>query len=295
MNKQTSKFQVNLTNFIPRDIAISYDDDGKDPVSYYLKNGTLWGLDLAHQSLPFLTSSSVVLDIGAHIGTYSVIASTFTNNKVIAIEASPTNFSLLKDNKEQNNLKHLEIHNIGAGDKVTELSFVDRGSGAHMAGVDDDPADLQKVPCVPLDSILDKEDAIDFVKLDIEGYEINALEGMQKTLDKFEPPILFECNGHTLKFFEKTANDLFRYLEERFGYRIFVLLNGLLPINSYEPFPFGVTDCYAIKDKHLSKIAKNIMLPLSFKQRLECFKNTEETGNDDIKRYVEWYKKRVKF
>ena len=132
------------------------------------------------------------------------------------------------------------------------------------------------------------DERIDFIKLDVEGWELNVLDGLQETIDRCHPPIVFEVNGFTLKWFNYTPNDLIRKLEDQ-GYHIFGLTNSFVPVNSFTPFPFGVMDCFALRDHHLPIIQKHISLPLNLNQIKEIFKQAYQHGNDDMKGYFTWY------
>ena len=272
---------------IPSELIVRFDATKDAPIHTYLQHGKRWGQDLIGVSQRFWKSSDlVILDIGAHIGTYSIQAAQHTYNKVIAIEASPDNFRILEANKRANNLKNLEIYNIAAARKLGELRFSGSGSGAHVTDKDDDVT----VPAMPLDDILEKETQLDFVKLDIEGYEIEAIAGLDKTIKKFKPIFLFEVNGHTLNFFDKTPNDLL-WAIERYGYSIFLVNQPMIPIKVTDPFPFGVVDCVAIPTERIKEVRGFSRADyLSPEEIEEMFKQTEEHGNEDIKNFVKIYK-----
>lgn len=293
MNTATVKFKLPLQNAHNQELDLSFDVSSNDPVSQSLKNGHLWGLDVLAPSLLFINEGSTVVDVGAHIGTYSTLAASVTKKKVIAIEADPANFELLKQNKENNKFDHLEIHNVAASDKEEKLSFCSGGPGGHVFNLGNQSENVIEVDGKPLDDIL-RDEPVDFIKLDVEGWELNALDGMAETIARRSPPILFEVNGFTLKLFDNTPNHLLRKFEQKFGYQVFVTTQaGFIPINSYEPFPFGVVDCIALKDHHIPFIQKHLNLPLSYENRVKIITQAEFVSNADMKEYFAWYRLKV--
>jgi hypothetical protein len=86
------------------------------------------------------------------------------------------------------------------------------------------------VPAVRADDVLREHDwdRVDFVKLDVEGFEIPALHGLERTLRRKNAPIVhFESNTHTLAMYGKTDADLKGTLR-RFGYTIYDVAPGSL-------------------------------------------------------------------
>jgi hypothetical protein len=106
------------------------------------------------------------------------------------------------------------------------------------------------VPAVTVDQILREIGwpRVDFIKMDVEGSEIAAVRGMRHLLARRDaPPILYESNGHTLRFFDKTANQLKSSLEH-LGYRNYQVDQAVLtPVRARELQPFGVVDYLAVK------------------------------------------------
>ncbi len=285
------KFANPLPNAHTKELTLFFDEESQEPVSSFLKNGRVWSSELASVSSLFWNEQSTILDLGVHIGTYSALAASFTHGKVISVEPDPKNFELILKNKEANNFQHQVCYNVAASNKEGEVKFCPNGPSGHILEKGGKEPFIP-VPAKTVDSILDGE-RVDFIKIDVEGWELNVLEGLSNTIDKFSPPIVFEVNGFTLKWFNKTPNDLLRYVEERFGYQIFILTNTLVPINSYEPFPYGVVEAFALKANHIQTISKYLSIPLSSQMRKQIFEHTESQANDDMKGYLKWYKERM--
>lgn len=276
-----------LPNAWKRELTINFDENDANPVSYTLKNGMVWGAELASLSSLFWHEQSTVLDVGTFCGTYSALAASVTKGKVISVEPDPKNFEFLVKNKEENGFNHQVCYNIAASNQEGEVKFCPNGPSGHILQDGGEEVSIT-VPAKTLDSVLDGE-RVDFIKLDVEGWELNVLEGLSQTIDKFSPPIVFEVNGFTLKWFDKTPNDLLRLLEDRFGYQLFAIADGLVPISSFEPFPYGVVDTFAIKACHIQTVAKYITLPLSFSNRKLIYEDSKKRGNSDMQSYFKDY------
>lgn len=143
-----------------------------------------------------IRSGTVVLDIGAQFGYFSLLAAKRVgkHGRVYAFEASPANFKLLKRNIEMNKYNNT-IHAIpkAVGDKPGIVTlFVYEGSDSHGMYRHPEAAvkDTVQVECVTIDDFLGAQ-RVDVIKMDIEGNEPYALEGMKQTILKSDSLILF--------------------------------------------------------------------------------------------------------
>lgn len=149
--------------------------------------------------LQAVESGWTVLDIGAHIGYFTLLLAERVgpHGKVIAFEAFPDVFSVLEENVRLN----------ACGNVVLENKAVGAEAGRVVLGrVDHDPLPstavvggghpVSEVEAVGLDHYLGSRlDRISFVKIDVEGAEDAALEGMQETLRRDRPLLLIEIHG----------------------------------------------------------------------------------------------------
>jgi FkbM family methyltransferase len=129
-----------------------------------------------------------VVDIGAHIGYYTLLASKLVgvSGKVYAFDPNPTNFNLLLRNIKLNHISNVEAVNKAVSNtNGSRKLFIDRKySGSHTLAVNnletDDKAESIIVETVALDSYFD-DTKIDFIKIDAQGAEGLILEGGYKT------------------------------------------------------------------------------------------------------------------
>jgi len=156
--------------------------------------------------LKILKQGMTCLDIGSNIGYYVCLESNSVgqNGKVIAIEPSPTNFKYLKKNVELQRISNVEIFNFACGNEAGEIDFFisDRSNWSRVASKDfiDAPPDAIvktiKVPIKKIDSFIQEKSLtqLDYIRMDVEGYEVNILKGMQKTIEKFKPLLHIEIH-----------------------------------------------------------------------------------------------------
>ena len=134
---------------------------------------------------------NIVFDIGAHIGKYTVEAArkVGTEGKVISIEPCPPNFAMLKENISLNHLKNVELVNMAAWNCSEQLKFFIGVSSAQGGAYTNYGLSSIMVKAERIDKIIAdaKLSHVDWVKIDVEGAEYEALQGLEKTLDRFKP------------------------------------------------------------------------------------------------------------
>lgn len=141
--------------------------------------------------LQALPENCVVLDGGANIGFVSVPVAQFIqakNGKVYAFEPQRMIFNALCGTIALNNINNLFLAQKALGDKKGSVFVppVDYGTPSDFGMVELSHEEQgEAVDVITIDSL--KLERLDFFKLDVEGYEVPALQGAQKTLKKFEP------------------------------------------------------------------------------------------------------------
>ncbi len=135
-----------------------------------------------------LQEGDVVIDVGANIGYYSILASQLTGSSgsVYAFEPDPQHFAKLVDHLDMNKCGNVTAENQGLSDKTETLSLYlsEENSSDHstypVAG-----RRSTEVPVVSLDDYCHDNDLgrIDFIKIDVQGFEPVVLRGMSETLD----------------------------------------------------------------------------------------------------------------
>jgi len=162
-----------------------------------------------------LKEGMVVLDIGANIGYYALMEAALVGAQghVYAVEPSPQNYLLLKKNVELNHFeKVIDIFHIGISDRIGDAKlYLSSSSNLHTFHPekynytqDDYLSDnVIDVAITTISEFVKDKKKIDLIRMDIEGYEVEAFQGMMKILedDYFSPKILFET--HRPKYDDK--------------------------------------------------------------------------------------------
>lgn len=150
-----------------------------------------YGLGEIEMLKTHITPTSKVLIVGGHVGTLAIPLSKCCE-EVVAIEANPNTFSLLKKNIALNDAFNCRAINIAASDKEEKIDFLlsrsNSGGSKRVPKIKeymyyyDDPEEIS-VQAHSLDKYLGGID-FDVIVMDIEGSEYFALKGMQVILSK---------------------------------------------------------------------------------------------------------------
>ncbi|MDO8713805.1 MAG: FkbM family methyltransferase [Polynucleobacter sp.] len=148
--------------------------------------------------LHYLRVGDLFLDLGANIGSYTILAAVATGAKVVSVEPIPSTFALMVDNIHINDIGgSVEAKNVGLGSETGLLLFsTDLDAENHVLGLADGQQNTGvAVPVVRLDELVAGQ-CPSMIKLDVEGYESAVLLGGVNT---FATPslkaVLIELNG----------------------------------------------------------------------------------------------------
>ena len=232
--------EVTLTGGLRFKVVV--DPRVDDPVAHSLANG--WTSDEAHIDLMlrFLGPGQKLLDLGAHLGSFSLAAAA-AGAEALAVEASPSNVALLRESARQNGFSGLEVALAAAYERPGTLAFIADGPWGQVV----DTKGATSVVAVTIDHLLTELnwEPVTFVKMDIEGAEPNALRGMTKLLGEQRPMLLYESNGHTLWQHGSSPEELITHLEG-LGYTSFLVdPPHLYRVSSNEIQPHTVADYLA--------------------------------------------------
>lgn len=175
---------------------IDLDKGKNDCIKGILINNSFWENHLLTLMKKCIVPGTIVLDIGAHIGTHTINLAKWLNNGVVyAFEPQPKIFRELFYNLALNDIKNVKLFKsaVGATNGKIELSPLiesnEGGTGCHgNSGIF---ADL-----ITIDSLNLKN--VSLIKIDVEGMEDDVLEGARETILRNKPIIFIEFTGYCL-------------------------------------------------------------------------------------------------
>lgn len=183
--KSTKILQDENVTFLELNNGFKFYSDSNRTVIYQMLIEQFFGN--VYEKRYELKEKDVVVDVGAHIGTFTIKAAKEVGNegKVIAIEPEENNLKLLKRNVEINGLKNVIIVQKGIWSEKDEMRlYLSDYSICHSLVCEDTDKSVD-IEVDTIDNILNelKVNKVDFIKMDIEGAEIEALKGAKETLE----------------------------------------------------------------------------------------------------------------
>lgn len=157
-----------------------------------------------------LSHCSVIWDIGAFIGDHTRHYLDL-GKRVVAFEPNPLAFKCLEHNCPES-----DNHNIAASVANQVLKFTVAPNAGASRITDDGETEVGAMPLDGIEKIPDP----DFVKLDVEGFELCALLGMRHMVERCHPSFYVEFNVGALAANHVTPEDLLDFFRSR-GYRHF--------------------------------------------------------------------------
>ena len=154
---------------------------------YWEKEQMHYLLSTATDILDADVAQNVFIDIGSYLGWYSFNAwKTGAFGSINAFEADPYNFAKLNMNIHLNDAEEqVKVFNVAVSDTSGSINYrrsITDPNNRGRSGVDLDGKLDTSLECVKLDDVLEIKDSIIIVKIDVEGHELNVLNGMLKLL-----------------------------------------------------------------------------------------------------------------
>ena len=146
-----------------------------------------------------------VLDIGANIGYFSMLAASLVGPTgwVQSWEPSPDNVKMLYASQTLNQFDNIEIVQAAASDKSEVLRYFHSASNGNVAEVTnilpEDILSSETVMGLRIDDFVPDDRQVSFVKIDVEGYEAKALRGALGTLRRCRPIVVSEFSPNSLQ------------------------------------------------------------------------------------------------
>ncbi len=166
-------------------------------------HGAWWGSyerDMRRLIEASVTPGSVVFDIGAHVGLYTLLASRLVGpgGTVVAFEPLPRNLRYLREHLRINRIGNVRVIDAAVSDRAG-TSLFDQGHDSfsgHMS-----PDGSLRVRTVGIDALIARGDVPipDYIKIDVEGAERLVIDGARSTLATARPTLFLSVHGPDLR------------------------------------------------------------------------------------------------
>jgi FkbM family methyltransferase len=196
---------------------------------YWLGHYELEIQDLLQEELK---SGQTFFDVGANAGFFTLVAAKLvgTGGRCVAFDPAPANDQSIREQLELNGLSNCVSvpKAVGARAGTATFAFSAPGSAMGHLGAADNGEQSLEVQVISLDEAAKLYGRPDFIKLDVEGADIEAMQGATDLLRDARPRWLIELHG------ENCQREVGRMLREA-GYTIFDLAGK--PIDPHQPLP----------------------------------------------------------
>lgn len=194
------------------------DSTSSSAVIYFNGLPDFWEMSFV---LTYLRAGDQVLDVGANVGVYTLLAASRVGDtgSVDALEPQEAAAARIEEQCSLNGLKNVRVHRFAAGDRSETASFgySEESSTMHLRRESEARREGTLVQTIRLDE-LNPDKRYAFGKMDIEGAEPLALRGATERLRSGNPPVwLLELAGYS-QLYGVSSDELVAYLADA-GYR----------------------------------------------------------------------------
>ena len=210
----------------------------KDEVRNEIINNKIYQPKIIDIAKQYVKKNTIVLDIGANYGQMTILFSRLEKKIVVySFEAQDFIFKLLKKNIEINNVNAKLFYNLVGNEskivkvKTTNLNEFDTW-GSNCVEITNNEKKFNYIKAIKIDDLKIKE-KISFIKIDIQGADLDALKGAKKTILINKMPILFEYEEQFEHIFKYKFKDYESFIES-INYKIELEFNKnylILPKN----------------------------------------------------------------
>ena len=271
----------------------------------YIQNYSIFEPEMVNLFQTLINKNDVVLDVGANVGLTSILFCELAKN-VFSYEPSKNTFENLKINLENSGYNNFHINNFGLGEKKEELILTYNPKNKTNAFINNvnfsnysESQNLisEKVQIKRLDDLSIEiipngtSETINFIKIDVEGFEIDVIKGGLKLINKEKPIIILEMNPFCINCFKRLDLPSFvDFLNNTFPICFALHKNTYLNLKNIDELSFVLHE-NIVNLKYLNILCtfdENKLI--NFKTK---FKHQYYYGNDEIKSLFEYLNKRV--
>lgn len=153
-------------------------------------------------------TGATIIDVGANTGNHTVFfAGVMLAKRVIPIEGNPQTCDVLRQTIAANKLDAVDCSKLGivAGRMQTKANLV-TGTRGHLGTARFNENTLGKLPVLPLDALVDE--AVNLIKIDVEGRELDVLNGARRIIHQYRPIIFIEVRDENVSYFLRLVAEL---------------------------------------------------------------------------------------
>jgi FkbM family methyltransferase len=239
----------------------------------WVSNQVFWGGWSGHEpeTAPVFRAlaaqARVTIDVGAHVGFYALVAGHANPaGRVFAFEPLALAAERLRGHIRLNGLANVECLPIAASDVDGEVAFhvpsghplpCSAGTSAAFHAPWAHAMHTTRVPCVTLDAFARARglEAVDLIKIDVEGGEPAVLRGAAEVLERHRPDIVCEVLSAT-----RAADELAQILRP-LGYRFYLLAaDGPTRRDRLEPHPHWMNHLFTTRPERVASLSAEVRL-----------------------------------
>lgn len=242
------QYQSNTIRKCRRD-GVEYELD----ISDYMQYCIYYGIKTEPREVLYnlVRNGTTVIDVGTNIGeTLLNFSKLNTKGLNLGFEPVPFLYERARRNIQINKFKNIVLENLALSDSFGNLSFnldnTNNSGGIFLTETaGENPG--KTVKAVTLDHYVKQNNVknISLIKIDVEGFEMNVLQGAKETLEEFHPALFVEINNSFLQRQNTSAKELFDYLQT-LNYKIFYAENRM-----------PLSQNYSFDNKHFDIIAEH--------------------------------------
>lgn len=157
-----------------------------------------------------------ILDVGANYGFVSLVLQKClpSTTKIFSFEPHPEVFNVLKETILENKMENIKLKNVAVGNENNEIDICLFGQSSVVTQEKNDRRITRKIKVeqIKLDDFIQKESIVPhFIKIDVDGYELNVLEGLKESIIKYKPVMVVETNEdqQVISFLKEMNYELF--------------------------------------------------------------------------------------
>jgi FkbM family methyltransferase len=199
--------------------GVSFLLDPRDLIAVSILRGGSWQPEVWDSLSSSLSEGGVLLDVGAHIGYFSIKGSVKVGKSghVLAFEPNPETVRQLRDNVAASHADNVTVEPIACTDREQMLTlYAGPPSNTGMSSLASENVPLEGPPRVytvrgrPIDDVVNelKLTRVDAIKIDVEGAEAYVLRGAVNTLKRFHPKVIVEVVPSQLAAMHSTPDDV---------------------------------------------------------------------------------------